>query len=82
MIRRLAAASIVVLAVAIGAGVGRIATASNTVSAGAAGQGSSATSAYTVSNVAYALDASSPTNIDSVSFLISPSDPRVVKASS
>ena len=44
--------------------------ASNTVPASFAGEGASVTSGYTVSNVAYNLNATTPSNIDSVSFTL------------
>jgi hypothetical protein len=46
-------------------------TASNTVPATQAGDGSGAITGYTVSNIAYQLEAASPANIDSVSFDLS-----------
>jgi hypothetical protein len=47
-------------------------TASNTVPGTNAGSGSGAISGYTVSNVAYTLNASNPQNVDQVAFTISP----------
>jgi hypothetical protein len=47
-------------------------TASNTVPATAAGSGSAAISGYTVSSVDYTLNSGTPTNIDEVSFTLSP----------
>jgi hypothetical protein len=47
-------------------------TAANTVPASSAGSGSGAISGYTVSNVAYTLNASNPQNVDQVAFTISP----------
>ena len=55
--------------------------ASNTVPATRAGDGSQAISGYTISSVAYGLNASTPTNIDSVTFTISPTSATTVKAS-
>ena len=46
--------------------------AANTVPASSAGSGSGAISGYTVSNVAYTLNASNPQNVDQVAFTISP----------
>ncbi len=46
--------------------------ASNTVPDTTAGDGSGAISGYTISNVSYALNASNPGNVDSVSFTIAP----------
>ena len=45
-------------------------TASNTVPASRAGDGSGAISGYTVSNVAYTLNATNPANLDSVAFTL------------
>ena len=45
-------------------------TASNTVPASRAGDGSGAISGYTVSNVAYTLNATNPSNLDSVAFTL------------
>jgi hypothetical protein len=46
--------------------------ATNTVPDTTAGDGSGAISGYTVSNVTYALNATNPGNVDSVSFTIAP----------
>ena len=54
-------------------------TASNTVPNATLGQGSNTISGYTVSSVSYALDSSNPTNVDSVSFSISPTTASTVK---
>jgi hypothetical protein len=54
-------------------------TASNTVPASRAGSGASAISGYTVSNVVYNLNASDPSNIDSLSFSLSPVAAGTVK---
>lgn len=45
-------------------------TASNTVPASKAGDGSGTISGYTVSNVAYTLNATNPSNLDSVGFTL------------
>ncbi|MGE5690942.1 MAG: hypothetical protein ACM33B_10345 [Pseudomonadota bacterium] len=45
-------------------------TASNTVSASKAGDGSGAISGYAVSSVSYTLNATNPSNLDSVSFTL------------
>ena len=45
-------------------------TASNTVPASRAGDGSGTISGYTVSNVAYTLNATNPSNLDSVAFTL------------
>jgi hypothetical protein len=55
-------------------------TASNTVPTTSAGSGAAAISGYAVSGVAYALNATSPTNIDAVTFSISPTAATTVKA--
>jgi hypothetical protein len=53
--------------------------ASNTVPGTEAGSGSGAISGYTVSSVAYGLNSTTPTNIDSVTFTISPTSAGTVK---
>jgi hypothetical protein len=65
----------VVVALAIGGGAYAF-TASNTVPASNAGAGSGAVSGYTVTNLHYALDATTPANIDSLTFTISPTVPN------
>jgi hypothetical protein len=54
-------------------------TASNTVPGASLGQGEGAISGYTVSSVAYNLNASDPTKVDSVAFTISPATATTVK---
>jgi hypothetical protein len=54
--------------------------ASNTVPGTEAGSGSGAISGYTVSSVAYGLNSTTPTNIDAVTFTISPTSAGTVKA--
>jgi hypothetical protein len=54
-------------------------TASNTVPTATIGQGSSVISGYTVSSVAYGLNATTPTNLDSVTFTIAPAAATSVK---
>jgi hypothetical protein len=58
--------------------------AANTVPVSGAGDGVGVISGYTVSNVKYALNATTPSNIDSVSFTLTPSGtagaPTTVKA--
>ena len=49
--------------------------ASNTVPASSAGEGSGTVSGFTVTNVHYNLNATTPSNIDSVTFTISPAVP-------
>jgi hypothetical protein len=59
------------LAVAMTVGVATYAlTATNTVPSSYAGSGSGSISGYTVSNVQYQLDATSPANIDGVTFTL------------
>jgi hypothetical protein len=55
-------------------------TASNTVPSTQAGQGTGTVSGYTVSSVGYTLNASTPSNVDAVTFTISPSSATTVKA--
>jgi hypothetical protein len=59
---------VVVLVVLVFATAAFAFAASNTVPGTYAGEGASTTSGYTVSNVAYNLNATTPSNIDSVSF--------------
>jgi hypothetical protein len=54
-------------------------TASNTVPNASLGEGTNTISGYTVSSVAYNLNATNPANLDSVSFTISPSTASTVK---
>jgi len=61
----------VVIALAIGGGAYAF-TASNTVPTSTAGAGAGAVSGYAVTNIHYALDATTPTNIDSLTFTITP----------
>jgi hypothetical protein len=68
-----------VLAVIIASGVYAYA-ATNTVPASTAGSGSGAISGYTVTNVVYGLNATTPTNLDSVAFTIAPTTATTVKA--
>ena len=69
-----------VAAVAVVAGGSYAFTASNTVPTTQAGQGTGTVSGYTVSSVAYTLNGSTPTNIDAVTFTISPASATTVKA--
>jgi hypothetical protein len=64
----------VVIALAIAGGAYAF-TASNTVPATTVGAGAGAVSGYTVTNIHYALNSSTPTNIDSLTFTISPAVP-------
>ena len=50
-------------------------TASNTVPTSNAGAGAATVSGYVVSNIHYVLDSTTPTNIDSLSFTVSPAIP-------
>jgi hypothetical protein len=82
MIVRRSIRTIVMLGVVVIVGAGTYAfTASNTVTAKAAGSGSGAISGFTVSAVSYSLNATNPQNIDSVNFTISPATTSLVKAS-
>ena len=54
--------------------------ATNTVPGTTAGTGSGAISGYTVSAVAYTLNATTPTNLDQVAFTITPAAATTVKA--
>jgi hypothetical protein len=54
-------------------------TAANTVPATNAGSGSGAISGYTVTNVSYTLNATTPTNLDQVAFTISPTTTATLK---
>jgi hypothetical protein len=71
--------TVAVAALLLGAGVYAYA-ASNTVPATTAGAGSGAISGYTISAVAYGLNATTPTNLDQVSFTIAPTTATSVKA--
>ena len=50
-------------------------TAANTVPSSTAGAGSGTVSGYTVTNIHYSLDATTPANVDSLTFTISPAIP-------
>ena len=54
--------------------------ATNTVPGSSAGAGSGTISGYTVSSIAYSLNATTPTNLDQVSFTITPAAASTVKA--
>ncbi len=73
------AAVAAVVASAIGLGTYAF-TASNTVPATSAGSGSGAISGYTITNVQYGLNATTPTNLDQVTFTLSPAAATTVKA--
>jgi hypothetical protein len=67
---------IIAAVAAIGVAGGAYAfTAANTVPASTAGAGSGTVSGYTVSALHYSLNATTPSNIDSLTFTISPSVP-------
>jgi hypothetical protein len=63
------------VAAAVVAGGAYAFTAANTVPNSTAGAGSGTVSGFTVSNVHYGLNATTPTNIDSTTFSISPAIP-------
>lgn len=69
---------VAILALSIGAGVYAYA-ATNTVPGSTAGSGSGTISGYTVSSIAYTLNATTPTNLDAVAFTISPAAATTVK---
>lgn len=69
-----------VAAVAVVAGGSYAFTASNTVPATQAGQGTGTVSGFAITSVGYTLNAATPTNIDAVTFTISPSSATTVKA--
>ena len=54
-------------------------TASNTVPSTSAGSGATAISGYSASSVAYNLNATTPTNVDSVTFTLAPAAAGTVK---
>jgi hypothetical protein len=70
---------VALLALAVACGVYAYA-ATNTVPGSNAGSGSGAISGYTVSNVAYTLNSTTPTNLDQVAFSITPTTTSTVKA--
>lgn len=64
---------LLVLAASVGAGsTAHAFTASNSVAASQAGAGSASISGYTISDVRYTMNSSTPTNLDAVGFTISP----------
>ena len=69
---KIAASAVAALALAGGA---YAFTATNTIPATTAGSGSGVVSGYTVTNIHYGLNATTPSNIDSLTFTISPSVP-------
>ena len=77
-VSRTRAVVVAVIALLLAVGVYAFA-ASNTVPVTEAGSGAGAISGYTVSSVAYGLNATTPTNIDSVTFTIAPTAAGTVK---
>jgi hypothetical protein len=69
---------VAVLAIGIASGVYAYA-ATNTVPTSSAGAGSATISGYTVTNVAYTLNATTPTNLDQVAFSIAPTTTSTLK---
>lgn len=69
---RLTRFAIAFAAAAVVAGGAYAFTAANTVPTSNAGSGSGTVSGYTVTNVHYALDSTTPANIDSLTFNVSP----------
>lgn len=73
---RLTRMAVVVLLLAAMAGVGvRAFTASNTVGASSAGDGSGAISGYTISAIHYNLDSTNPQDLDSLTFTLDSAPP-------
>lgn len=73
--------TVIVSILALGISLGVYAyAATNTVPGSTAGAGSGAISGYTVSSIAYSLNATTPTNLDQVSFTIAPAAASTVKA--
>ena len=73
--------TIVVTVLAVGIALGVYAyAATNTVPGSTAGAGSGTISGYTVSNIAYGLNSTTPTNLDQVTFSITPTTATTVKA--
>src|SRR6187455_2757932 len=71
----------IVALLALGLGAGAFAyAATNTVPGSTAGAGSGTISGYTVSGVAYTVNATTPTNLDQVAFTIAPTAATTVKA--
>jgi hypothetical protein len=66
---------IAIVAAAVVGGGAYAFTAANTVPASTAGAGSGAVSGYTVSALHYTLSASTPANIDSLTFAVTPAIP-------
>ena len=71
---------VIVAVMAAALGIGTYAfTASNTVPATSAGAGSGAISGYTITNVVYGLNATTPTHLDQVTFTIAPTAASTVR---
>ena len=70
---------VAVLAIGIASGVYAYA-ATNTVPNSSAGSGSGTISGYTITSVAYTLNATTPTNLDQVAFTIAPTTASTLKA--
>ena len=79
LLRRRRTVVVALLALAVSCGVYAYA-ATNTVPSSNAGSGSGSISGYTVSNVAYTLNSTTPTNLDQVAFSITPTTTTTVKA--
>lgn len=80
-LRRPSRRLLLVVLLAAGLATGTYAyTATNTVPSSTAGAGSGTISGYTVSGVAYTLNATTPTNLDQVAFTIAPTAATTVKA--
>jgi hypothetical protein len=76
--KRSSRVAVVAMVVAVAGAIGLAAfafTASNTVPTTTVGAGSGTVSGYTVSNVHYALNATTPANIDSLTFTVAPMIP-------
>jgi len=69
---------VAILAIGIASGVYAYAAA-NTVPNSTAGSGSGTISGYTLTNVAYTLNATTPTNLDQVAFTIAPTTASTLK---
>ena len=73
--------TLIVSLLALGISLGVYAyAATNTVPGSSAGAGSGTISGYTVSSIGYSLNATTPTNLDQVSFTITPAAASTVKA--
>lgn len=79
LLRRRRTVLVALLALAVACGVYAYA-ATNTVPSSNAGSGSGTISGYTVSNIAYTLNSTTPTNLDQVAFSVTPAATSTVKA--